>query len=389
MRKQTLLTAVLTATILTSCGGGASGPAEKVLSKKIYTQLAGKYQEIYDFQNGVARVMADGRQYGLINGKGQEIVPANVYYIDQPIDGMYVACTQDNKYGAYNEKGKLVIPFEYDDISDFCDGYARVRKGQYSSESKYGFVDKTGKVVVPVNYDHASEGFSEGLAVVGMDGEQSDLYGYVNAKGEEVIPLQFKNADIFSEGLAAVRMKTGWGYINKKGELATSAKYYDAYPFSDGLAVVEGENNYSVINKTGELVFNLAAGVEPGEQFHEGMLLVFKNQGKKFGYYNKEGQQAIPFQYDCADGFKDGKALVATLQNKSVTLNTIDKNGTVTGTISSFDELDDYDYVEDLCYDAMYLMKRAESVSSTLSGILDELEEFTDDEDDYDDDDDW
>ena len=67
--------------------------------------------------------------------------------------------------------------------------------------------------------------------------------------------------------------------------------------------------------------------------------------------------------------------------------NTIDKNGTVTGTISSFDELDDYDYVEDLCYDAMYLMKSAEAVSSTLSDIMDEVYDLVDD--DYDEDDDW
>ena len=62
-----------------------------------------------------------------------------------------LSCVKQNgKYGFIDKKGKVIIPFQFDDAESFSDGLAKVRQND-----KYGFVDKEGKVVVPFLFDAA------------------------------------------------------------------------------------------------------------------------------------------------------------------------------------------------------------------------------------------
>ena len=337
MKKSTVLAALFAAVLMTSCGG-ATGPANKVLDKKVYAELAGKYKSIDDFQNGTARVCADIRKYGIIDRKGNEVVTSNVRYIEEQSEGLFIANNDNEKYGVYNSKGKLIVPFEYDFAASSSCGLIRVAKNKN--------------------------------------------YGYIDAKGKEVIALQYSDAEDFSEGLALVEMKSGYGYINTKGELATAAKYDDAYPFSDGLAIVGLDGDYSVIDKNGETVYSFAQSIIPGEQYHNGLLLVSKN-GNKCGYYDKKGQEAIPFQYDYADGFRDGKALVMNKSGKDYSINYIDKTGKIVETVASIEDLEDYECVDDMFYGAF------DMISDLLDDLFDALLDDEDDDDESNSDDDW
>ena len=53
-------------------------------------------------------------------------------------------------------------------------------------QDKLGFIDKAGKQIIPPNYNDAQP-FSEGLAAVRLKGE----YGYIDRSGKMVIPPQF------------------------------------------------------------------------------------------------------------------------------------------------------------------------------------------------------
>ena len=67
-------------------------------------------------------------------------------------------------------------------------------------ESKYGFIDKSGKVVIEPQFDNVSA-FSEGLAKVEKDGK----WGFIDKNGKVVFEPQFDFVFDFSEGLAKVR----------------------------------------------------------------------------------------------------------------------------------------------------------------------------------------
>ena len=54
----------------------------------------------------------------------------------------------DGKYGVVNSKGQVIVPFEYDYISSYNQGLAIVAKNK-----KKGLVDVNGKMVIPVMYE--------------------------------------------------------------------------------------------------------------------------------------------------------------------------------------------------------------------------------------------
>src|SRR5665213_4292835 len=68
---------------------------------------------------------------------------------------------------------------------------------------RWGFVNQSGETVINPQFDRA-EVFSAGLAPVKMG-----RWGYVDAAGKVVINPQFDRADVFSEGLAAVKLGGG------------------------------------------------------------------------------------------------------------------------------------------------------------------------------------
>lgn len=77
---------------------------------------------------------------------------------------------------------------------------------------------------------------------------------YDRYTGKDVIPPQFERAMLFSEGLAAVRIKGRFGYIDEKGEVVIAPQFDLAGSFYHGLAEVVVENKAGVINHEGKIV---------------------------------------------------------------------------------------------------------------------------------------
>ncbi|MCA6381249.1 MAG: WG repeat-containing protein [Cytophagales bacterium] len=85
-------------------------------------------------------------------------------------------------HGFKNGNGDLVIPCIYDDVMNFCGGYAMVLK-----DRKWGFIDPLGNLVVDFLYDKVCYGFSEGLAAVAVDGK----VGFIDTNGNTAIPFKY------------------------------------------------------------------------------------------------------------------------------------------------------------------------------------------------------
>ena len=78
----------------------------------------------------------------------------------------------------------------------------------------------------------------------------------MDESGEYVIEAQYKDAHNFHEGFAPVCEevdgKDTWGYIDKSGEIVIDYQYEWAGPFSEeGYALVEVDGKYGYINKDG------------------------------------------------------------------------------------------------------------------------------------------
>lgn len=243
------------------------------------------------------------------------------------------------KYGFVNDKGKIVIDIQFDDIQEFHEGLAAV-----FLYGKWGFINKRGKFIVQPQFSKVGD-FSEGRAYVVHETEEEkedyiqvyDYVGYINKHGKFVIPIYdggpyFYN---YSNGLVAIQNgdATYCSYKDKNGKTVLDSDYFEktgwknttdagCHSFSEGLVEVYKytDDTYKTrisayMNKKGEIVysrkFNVPEEVEPlcdFDSFHEGMASFRVNW--KYGFINRNFEEVIPPIYDFAYGFKDGLARV-------------------------------------------------------------------------------
>ena len=208
-------------------------------------------------------------------------------------------------------------------ISQDGEDYFPVRE-----KGKIGFMDKTGKIVISPQFDSTltEDGvtFGEGLAAVYV----GDKWGYIDKTGKFVIPPKFKQRfppSLFHEGLAQVEIQEGiHSFIDKSGEVVTALKFIEQRTvFSEGLARVSKGDKVGFVDKTGRFV--IEPQFDEAEDFKEGLAVVkvpVKVDDKvesKFGFIDKTGKMVIEPRFSEARSFSEGLAVV--------TINSMDKDG--------------------------------------------------------------
>ena len=105
--------------------------------------------------------------------------------------------------------------------------YGQELRPQKGNNGKWGYVDNKGNVMIQFQYKKARE-FSENLAAV----RQGSKWGYIDQTGKVIIAFKYCNAKDFQNGLAAVKYNenpNSWGLIDKDGNYKTNF----TYPFQE------------------------------------------------------------------------------------------------------------------------------------------------------------
>jgi hypothetical protein len=196
--------------------------------------------------------------------------------------------------------------------------------------------------------------------------EKLDHCGYKGPDDKVVIKPRFGKCSRFSEGVALVQERgvfwglqsfldidlspTVWGYIDPTGKYLLRFKPHDKLPagnFAEGVAPIYDTKpaKYGYIDHFGNIV--LAPQFDHAESFSEGLAVVCSGQyhrpGRGFwltqeeaakmrthrcGFIDHAGQLIIPYSWDWVDSFHDGKARFRE-GNKS---GYVDKTGKVIST---------------------------------------------------------
>jgi len=222
-------------------------------------------------------------QVGELDGQGRVVIPPQFsgeggsvsdLAFSEGLAAVRVYKDKVYKWGYIDKSGKVVIEPQFAAAGPFSEGRAMVGIAEPSWTINYtwGFIDTEGRWIAKPQFGSAGE-FSEGLAPVLM----KDKVGFINLQGEIAIKPQFApdggggcvrngrvGASRFSEGLAAVQLKTGvwgreWGFIDRFGNWVIQPAFSCAAPFSEGLALIgvredEGPWRYGYIDKTGAIV---------------------------------------------------------------------------------------------------------------------------------------
>lgn len=278
-----------------------------------------KYDFVSNFKDGLAMVSKD-RKCGFIDNNGNEIIPCK-YDLNESSggfeEGLAVVSLDFDKYYIINKSGNIAFTHNYDEVDNFSEGYAVVKK-----DSKMGYIDTRGNEVVPCIYDMCYE-FSEGMAAV----YKGEKYGFIDTKGNVVIPFEYTtNEEIpyaFHDGLACVYKNGKYGYIDKKGNVVVPFKYDEALPFSEGLAVVLYHNKYGFIDKSGNEIIKCI--YDSAAEFSEGYALVEKDG--HFSFIDKDGNEMLSCSYDFVGSFHEGLARVTNNTHEGLLSGFIDKSG--------------------------------------------------------------
>ena len=285
---------------------GTVNGAGKVVIPISYDRLglslsdAGAQEEDLSSEEGRGNLIEveKGGLRGFFTRSGKEIIP--VSYENRSIwkEGALAVRGKDKKISFYKDDGTLISHTAYDQVSDFENGMAIVKRG-----ATYGYLALDGREVKPV-YQEARF-FEDGLAAV----KEKGRWGVIDKTGRYVVPPTYKDtgAAFEEERLAVKNQKNLWGYIDREGQEIIAPIYKAVSPtFSEGYADVQDESKlWGFIDTEGRVTAKpqFKAVLTP---FSEGLAGVKTIDGN--GYAKPDGTIAFMADYDQLFPFEDGLA---------------------------------------------------------------------------------
>ncbi|MBD2722209.1 WG repeat-containing protein [Hymenobacter armeniacus] len=259
-----------------------------------------RFEAASDFQDGCARVCIGGR-CGLIDSTGREIAALKFKDIGYFHDGLAGVSLDGRKYGYLNRAGVLVIPYAFDEVTDFSEGRAAV-----ALNGRAALINKAGTLLTPYKYLRI-EPMQGGIARVcvrndSRDGiEHSNFWGFINVQGKEISKLTCYGSESpnLGNGYAVTRIATPDG---RPTTIKTAH-----YTFLVGKTY---NYNSALIDKTGRVVIPSSAGYEFGS-WTDSYLRVKKDKFYE-GVVDYTGKVVLPVNFWNITEFEfgpDGKSL--------------------------------------------------------------------------------
>lgn len=239
---------------------------------------------------------------------------------------------QNGKTGLLNTRTiELLIPFEYDAIEKITDAVPYVIAKQ---QGNFGVLNAQGKVVIPFDYqqlefynlsskDHFEEALSENDFV--FMAKKNGLVGFIDIHHKQVLPIQYGKLLYYEKGQPFPASKEGkWGIINLKGEIKVPFQYDDIESISNAY-IVKKEGLKGIISKDGKVLLpNWYTAIErfKNSTSKSTPYYIVTDNGAKKGVWDPKTQKlCIPAAYDkiaevCEDNF------IVTSNNKYGAINT-------------------------------------------------------------------
>lgn len=214
-----------------------------------------KYEAAGTFDDGLCIVVENGK-YGIINNKGIEIIKPEYEMISDYVNGIAYFKNND-KIGFFDREGRVIIEPEYDDARiDFTDDLIGVSK-----DGEFGFINSKGEEKIKFQFEDVTN-FENGYASAKIKGK----WGLINKKGDFVIlpKYEFRFYTGGTSYFAFVSINEDNIYLNKNGEKIIP-KYLVKSSFSKNVAYAQMNNNkgnYILVNKKGRIIWKLPKKVD-------------------------------------------------------------------------------------------------------------------------------
>ncbi|MCA0237182.1 MAG: WG repeat-containing protein [Bacteroidetes bacterium] len=297
-----------------------------------------QYASATDFSNGVAWVSDFNNRWALIeSASGKRITEWNEYEFALAFSDSVSIIRVKYNWRITDRKGKIMptLPLDYDQIQAFSDGYAAVLKN-----GRWGYINKQGELVIPWQFDDASD-FKEGIAVVKTSSSQ---FRFLCKNGKFLTQVSYSYATPFFKGYAVAAI-TEANYDKKFGMIDRNGKtvfdfIYDKIEFVGDYILTTAGSKWSIYDcnlkelilpvidhfmpigkdmvllgskgKMGVLYVNehkiIAPRYDDLAQISDAYVMV--RQNGKWGWVDHNDSEIIPCRFDAATPFRNHKALV-------------------------------------------------------------------------------
>lgn len=307
------------------------------------------YEYLGFFNDGLAVAVKNGK-YGYID-KGNTVVVDFIYDSATDFENSRAIVGVNERLGVINRAGFVVLPIEFNDIGSFSEGLIYGQR-----DSLFGYYDNTGNQRIDERYFEAFS-FMNGIAKVQIGKNQT----FIDVYGVPIVAPIFESIHFFNDSLLVYEMGSKFGICRINGSILDSAKYGVIGVLSNGRAVVTYQGKLGYMNGEGKIVLDtkydefpnfLEAGQFNGTYAivrmkgkfgvidHNGKFIISPtyyhlgkfsslmafSKGKGWGFIDLLNTVLIPAQFEYAESFNDGYAIV----EKMALLGLINPSGKVT-----------------------------------------------------------
>lgn len=284
-----------------------------------FVQEKGKEYEIEEVKQYNYFLLKQNNSYGVIDKKGNIIIPAEYseIKIPNPEKGVFV-CYQGENTKVLNERKEAILT-EYNHIQPIrlknisSDLMYEKSVLTYEKEGKRGLISFEGKEIAKPIYDEIdSLPYKEGTLTV----KQNEKYGIINIKGNSLVEVKYDEVKVdeyyteengyrYAGYIVLQKTQEGYryGYIDNKGKEILPTEYNE---ISRVTGINDNDNAYLICAKNGQ--YGLMKKEETllnheyqSIQYDEANNVFVIEKSRKYGIANISGEEIVPVKYNEID----------------------------------------------------------------------------------------
>jgi len=229
--------------------------------------------------------------YGYMDRFGNEIIPAGFKdipedYLCEGVVKDFIIGYKNKKAGAVNLLGQQIVPFDFQEISEFTSGVLKTKKN-----GRYGLVHKTGFEIVPAIYNSLTPLRNR---LIKYSVNKSGLLSY---SGRVITQSKFDDILAIGENFVAFEQQGKFSIHSKESVLQETANYefiYDDFELIDDRFLLLEQNNqyklYDIVENK-----NLFERAQDILETDNGWLVMTNG---KFQIFNKDGFATSPLLFE-------------------------------------------------------------------------------------------
>lgn len=274
--------------------------------------IPASFAKANNFSEGLAWVQLNNGKMVFIDKSGKPVIDINLNNASDFKNGLASAFIREKGWGVIDSSGNWVVKpkkqwLSIGEFNEFGLTKIRLKKGTYA------LINRKGEILTKNSYDEILN-FSEGFAVVRRKGisengtKINSAYGLIDSNGRETVKAVYQKMGPVKNGLAMFCSQGHYGYLTPQGKVKIGAQYFLAEDFQDGKAIVFNKYNLTgIIDTTGNFI--IAPNVNKIMEISDGLALV-RSAYSSFYFLGEDLQRQNSDNFVAAKNYVDGVAPV-------------------------------------------------------------------------------